>query len=113
MKKITSLILVAFILSGLFSFNVIATDTENTTSVYVSASMYGEFLVDKNGEKTICREIEIIGNESCTLDEVFIAFHDSFFEGMSEEGYATATGNYGKYITKFCSSAIGIDFCRI
>ena len=107
MKRFTSAILVIFMLAGVFCFNTFASETENDFFVYVSASMYGEFLTDINGEKTVCTKLELGDGEVYTLDDVFVAFHDSLYEGGSEGGYETAIGDYGQYITKFWGDTSG------
>ena len=98
MKKILSLLLSMVLIVSSFSTAVFATDSESI-SVYVSACKYGEFIADKLGNSIVNREIVLSEKEEYTLNDVFDALHQNYYDG--EEGYKTEMGDFGEYITRF------------
>ncbi len=47
------------------------------------------------------------GDGAIDIDEVMIAAHDKYYEGGAAKGYASATGDYGAYITKLWGDESG------
>ncbi len=104
MKKILSLLLSMVLIISSFSQVVLATESESI-AVYVSASKYGEFIADKLGNSIVNREIILSEKEEYTLNDVFDALHQNYYDG--EEGYKTEIGDYGEYITRFFGDESG------
>ena len=44
---------------------------------------------------------------SIDIDEVMYATHEQYYEGQTAAGYASATGDYGAYITKLWGDESG------
>lgn len=105
MKKIVSLFLVTMMVLSFLCIPVFADET-NTITVYVTASRYGEFLNDKEGNSVAMVPVFLSGQETYTLDDVFKTVHEERCEtGLS--GYETAMGDYGLYISKFWDDTSG------
>ncbi len=94
--KVLSVLLVFAMLFGALPSAVFAGD--ESTSVYVTLSKHGSFVEDKNGSSVVKEEVELSGKIEYTLDDVFKAFHEQYYDGA--EGYSSAIGEYGKYIAK-------------
>lgn len=105
MKKIISLILSIMLIICSFSTMVLATENESVT-VYVTVSKYGEILPDKNGNPIALTPIELTGKEAYTLDDVFNTAHSVLCED-GESAYETQTGDYGLYVTEFWGDTSG------
>ncbi len=101
MKKIISLILsVVMIFASLFSVVLAENSEQNTISVYVTISKYGEFIKDKNDSIVAMTLVELSGKDSYVLDDVFKNVHENLFEsGLT--GYETQMDNYGLSVSKF------------
>ncbi len=107
MKRILAVFLsIVMILSvcNLFAF---AEDGQTTITAYITISRYGEFVSSKNNQTIISLPVELTGNESYTLDDAFKSAHDLYYEGGAVSGYASDTGEWGAYITKFWGDESG------
>lgn len=100
--KITALVLVMLMLvvAGL----PVAAEAESVTA-YLTVSCYGEIVTDKNGESMALAEVELSGKESYSLDDLFIAAHQKYYDG--DGGYESATGEWGLYITSLWGDTSG------
>lgn len=101
MKKTLSLFLSIIMLITTAGITAIA-DAEGTQiTAYVTVSKYGEIVSDKDGDAIAMMPVELSGEESYDLTDVFTALHNECYDGGAESGYATAVGDYGLYISKF------------
>lgn len=98
MKKITAIILCLVML--LTDMNVFATENESVT-VFVTVSMHGEFVKDVDNNILVQAPVTLEGSESYDLNNVFLAFHNRYYDGGTDAGYESQEGEYGAYITKF------------
>lgn len=106
LKKLISLLLSIVIILGLCSFNVFAED--NAITVYITMSKYGEILTDREGNDINCVAVELAGQESYTLDDLFFKAHELFYDGGAEEGYFTEIVDpWGLSVTKFWGDTSG------
>ena len=86
MKKIISVLLVFLMFLVMVP---VQAESETTITVYLSVSRYGEFVTDVNGGEMVYVPIELSGQASYTIDDVFIRAHELYYpEGV--EGYATS-----------------------
>ena len=107
MKKLLSLILSIILLTGTLGGAVFAQDINTDgISVYVTVSRYGEFVTDKNGEAVAMVPVSLQSQELYTLDDVFAEVHNVLYPEGSE-GYETAEGDYGLYVTRFWGDTSG------
>ena len=102
MKKLISLLLVMTML--ITSVSVFA-DEETTITAYVSISQYGEFVQTAEGISAVLLPVELTGKYEYTLDDLFVKTHQLYYDGT--EGYASDSGDYGAYITKFWGDESG------
>lgn len=49
----------------------------------------------------------VVSNENFNIDDALKAAHDAKYEGGADKGYASATGDYGLYITKLWGDESG------
>ena len=97
-KRFLSVILAVLMVFSTFS--VFAEDLAENITVYVSVSKYGEIAKDKNGSDMVCRELTLEGNTVYTLDDAFLAMHETYYEGGAD-GYATSySENWGLGVAK-------------
>ncbi len=82
------------------SYSVTGVTEETETTVYITVSMHGEIVRSKDNESVALLPLELSGQEVYTLDDVFVSAHNTYFEGGAEQGYASASGELGLYITK-------------
>lgn len=94
MKKILSLLLTVTLLFTL-SPTVLANDYPSVTA-YVSISKYGEFVSDENGMTMVAVPVTLQGKQAYDLNDVFTSLHNQY----CPDGYSSAEGDYGAYITK-------------
>lgn len=102
-----SLLLVLVMLLGLLPGTAWAAGDEIT--VYVSAAKDGAFLTGKDDQAIAGVPVKV-SRDAATIDGVFSALHEEYYNGESQEGYATAESNWGASITKFwgiASSYVG------
>ncbi len=105
MKKIISIILSTVITLSTLCATAFGTESDGIT-VYVTVSKYGEMVNDKNSNPIAVTPIELSGQETYILDDVFKAVHTDLYEdGIS--GYETAVGDYGLYVIKFWGDTSG------
>lgn len=104
MKKILSL---ALCIIMLFSApGTINTFAESETEVYFTLSICGELAKDKSGNLIALSSLTLSGKDSYTLDDVFKAAHESFYEeGLS--GYETEETKFGLSVKKFFADESG------
>lgn len=102
MKKLLSLLLVIAML--ITPISVFATDENTTITAYVTVSIYGEFAETADGEAAVLLPVELTGKSEYTLDDLFIETHNLY---SSTDSYASETGDYGAYITKFWGDESG------
>ncbi len=98
-----SILLVLSILMTILPFNISATEPlENKCIiVYVTVGNCGEIVVS-DGTPLAAIPVELTDKPSYTLDDVFFAVHNSFFDGGAEEGYETYEHpDFGLALTKF------------
>ncbi len=93
-NKLLSFVLSLAVSSSLTVIPVSAEETQNITA-YLSVSRYGEFVSDKDGNKATLVPVELTGETSYTLDDVFTAAHDLYYDGGADAGYASADSNWG------------------
>lgn len=84
--------------------STIAAGKRTTINVYVTVSQYGEFAETANGEDAVLLPVELKGKSEYTLDDLFKKLHQLYYD---EDGYASASGDYGAYITKFWNDESG------
>ncbi|MBQ8301842.1 MAG: hypothetical protein IJX57_07780 [Clostridia bacterium] len=107
-KRIFALLLSLIMLLGVCNVSVFADETGvNTIKTYITVSKYGEIVNDTNGNAIAAAEIELNDKSVYTLDDVFKAAHDLYYDGGSDAGYGSATGDWGLYITKFWGDESG------
>ena len=107
MKKTLSLFLSLILLISSTAVPAIAWDEAgNTVTAYVTVSRYGEIVDDKNGDDIAMLPVELSGEETYDLNDVFVALHDMSYVGGTD-GYATADGDWGLYVTKFWGDESG------
>lgn len=107
-KRIFALWLSIVMLLGACNISVLADETEaNTIKTYITISKYGEFVNDANGNAIAEAEVELNDKSVYTLDDVFKTAHDLYYDGGSEVGYGSATGDWGAYITKLWGDESG------
>ena len=105
-KKLISLFLSIVMILGFCSFSVYAED--NSITVYITVSRYGSVLEDKSGNEIISAPIQLSGETSYTLDDVFFAAHELLYDGGAEAGYGTETVDpWGLSVTKFWGDTSG------
>lgn len=86
MKKLLTVFLVLVMFVSIIPAQVMA---DETITVYVSVSRYGDFVQDKNGNLMAYVPIELNGQNSYTIDDVFSLMHELYYpDGV--EGYATS-----------------------
>ncbi len=104
-KKILSVILSIIMV---LSFALMPAQAENTDiTVFLNVTKYGQFVSDKQGNELVLAPVTLTEKESYTLDDVFTALHNTYYEGGSEAGYLSDTGKWGLYITKFWGDESG------
>lgn len=96
MKKLLSVFLALLMFVSLVPAQVMA---DETITVYISVSRYGDFVQDKNGNLMAYVPIELSGQSSYTIDDVFVLTHELYYpEGA--EGYASSVGDWGLGVDK-------------
>lgn len=103
MKKILSVLLALAMLLSMTTGIVLASDER---AAFVTISLCGEIVTGKGGEMVAGVKVELTG-ESCTLDDVFTAVHDTYYDGGAQAGYSSAIGSYGPYVTKLWGDESG------
>lgn len=96
MKKLLSVFLVLLMLVSLVPAQVMA---DETITVYISVSRYGDFVQDKNGNPMAYVPIELSGQSSYTIDDVFLLTHELYYPDGAE-GYASSVGDWGLGVDK-------------
>ena len=102
MKKLLSLLLV--IIMVITPLSAFAADTNNSITVYVTVSIYGEFAETADGEDAVMLPVNLTESEQYTLDRLFAKTHELYY---TPDGYASDTGDYGAYVTKFWGDESG------
>lgn len=96
MKKLLSVFLAILLIVSLVPAQVMA---DETITVYISVSRYGDFVQDKNGNPMAYVPIELSGQSSYTIDDVFLLTHELYYpEGA--EGYTSSVGDWGLGVDK-------------
>ena len=106
-KRILSLLLSFMMLLSLIVTPAFAEGIEETVTVFINATQYGGILKDKNNDNMVFSPVELNGKDVYTLEDVFTTLHDTYYEGGSEEGYSSVSGEWGLYITKFWGDESG------
>ena len=104
-KKGLSILLCALMLLSTLHFTVHADANEITA--YITISMYGDIVIDKNGDPVAEAPVVLTGKESYTLDDAFSAAHELYYEGGAAAGYASGEGYYGLSVTKVWGDTSG------
>lgn len=102
-KKFTSLLISFVMILGLSVTSY--AQIEDAITAYINVTQYGEIVKDKNGNELVLAPLELSGKESYTLDNAFETLHTDYYDGSN--GYASQTGEYGLYITKFWGDESG------
>lgn len=76
-------------------------------TVYLTVSHCGEIAEDKNGNSIALSPITLSGQESYTLDDLFLRAHEEFYPD-GESGYASSEGGYGLAVNKFWGNDSGL-----
>lgn len=103
-KRVLSLLLSLIMVLGLIAVPVYA---DGEITAYVNFSVYGKIATDKNGNPLVLAPVTLTPDmlegedEVYTLDHVFRAFHDTYYDGGSSSGYKSAEGDYGLAVTEF------------
>lgn len=108
-KNTASILLVLSMLIAILPLNISATESIENESiiVYVTVGNCGEIVVSDNIPLAAI-PVELADNSSYTLDDVFIAVHNSFFDGGAEAGYETYDHpDFGLGLTKFWGNDSG------
>lgn len=99
-KRVLSLLLSLVMVLGLIAVPVYA-DGDNEITAYVNFSQNGQIANDKTGKALVLAPVTLTGKDGYTLDDVFRAFHDTYYNGGSEAGYKTEPSNWGgEYVSK-------------
>lgn len=99
-KRVLSLLLSLVMVLGLIVVPVYA-DGDNEITAYVNFSQNGQIATDKTGKALVLAPVTLTGKDGYTLDDVFRAFHDTYYDGGSEAGYKTAASDWGgEYVSK-------------
>lgn len=108
LKRVLSLFLCLVVALGACNFFALAESEEvNTIKTYITISRYGGIVEDKDGNLLAQAEVELDGKSSYNLDDVFKKAHELYYDGGEESGYASATGEWGQYITEFWGDESG------
>ncbi len=99
MKKLLSIVMALTFVLTAFSGVVFASNEEtNAITAYVTVSRHGEFVKTKTGDIAVMLPVKLTEKPEYTLEDLFSELHSLYYDG--EEGYTSATGDYGAYITK-------------
>ncbi|MDD4690381.1 MAG: hypothetical protein PHE51_11640, partial [Eubacteriales bacterium] len=97
MKKSLSMLLVMVLIVS--SLGVVAYGVDlSSITVYVTISQHGGIVNDKNNLPVAVVPVTLFGQESYTLDDLFIQAHDLYYEGGSDRGYLSYEGTWGPAI---------------
>lgn len=94
--------LLAAVLVLVFAFcacTVVLASSPRPSTATVTIISKGEFVL-KNYEV-------VVSSDDFNIDDALKAAHDAKYEGGSDKGYASATGDYGLYITKLWGDTSG------
>lgn len=94
-------VMMVFTMMPSMAFADVGESAETSINVYVNISQYGEIIKDKDNEPIAMRKLSLTGKSGYTISDVLTKAHDEFHQGGANAGYATASGTYGTYITKF------------
>ncbi|MBQ7953263.1 MAG: hypothetical protein IJ332_00775, partial [Clostridia bacterium] len=103
MKKLLSLLLV--ITMVITPLSVFATDENTTVTAYVTINQHGEFAKTYDCKSAVLLTVELSGKSEYTLDDLFVKTHELYYGNT--DGYSSASGDYGAYITKFWGDESG------
>ena len=104
-KRGLSILLCIATLLSLLSFTVYADANEITA--YITISMYGDIVSDKDGDLVAEAPVTLSGKDSYTLDDAFYAAHEAYYDGGAAAGYATADSEWGLSVTKVWGDTSG------
>lgn len=88
-----SLILCLAVILSMFNFSAYA-DAESITA-YITISMYGDIVKDKDGDYVAERPVTLSGKESYNLDDAIYAAHELYYDGGAAAGYLSSESPYG------------------
>ncbi len=97
MKNVFAILLACVMLAG--TMVVFAEDQEEGITVYLSVSRYGKIVENKEGEPMAYVPVELTGQESYHLDDLFREAH-KLYHPDGEEGYASSVSEWGLGIDK-------------
>ena len=100
-------VMMVFTMMPSMAFADVKGSAETSINVYVNISQYGEIIKDKDNEPIAMRKLSLTGKSGYTISDVLTKAHDEFHQGGANAGYATASGTYGTYITKFWGDESG------
>ena len=104
-KRGLSVLLCVLMLLSALSFTVYA-DTNEITA-YITISMYGNIVNDKNGNPVAEAPVVLTGKDSYTLDDAFYAAHEEYYDGGAAAGYASGDSELGLSVTKVWGDTSG------
>ncbi len=105
MKKLLSFLLVLVLMSTLFAAAALADDDGPAPDavVYVTISVAGEIVAPAVPVLVTDRNADGVFD----VDEVLYCAHEQLYDGGAEAGYASATGDYGLFLTKLWGDESG------
>ena len=93
-KRILALILTLIMLLG-----TMPAYAEETITVYMSMSKYGEIVDTKDGDAFAYLPVKLSGKDEYTIDDAFLAAHIKYYDD-GENGYGTEDSDWGLSINK-------------
>lgn len=107
-RMLSAMLVIAMILTSV-SIPAFADTTVGTAgiTVYVTVSNKGEIVRDKSAEFVALAPVELNGKKAYTIDDAFKAVHDTYYEGGSDAGYSSETGEWGLYVTMLWGETSG------
>lgn len=82
-----------------YTFTVAQEASHTAIEAYVTLSSASAFLKDKDGVNAVNLKVALDTKMEYTIDDILRGAHEQYAAGGAED-YATATGDYGLYITK-------------
>lgn len=82
-----------------YTFTVAQEASHTAIEAYVTLSSASAFLKDKDGANAVNLKVALDTKMEYTIDDILRGAHEQYAAGGAED-YATATGDYGLYITK-------------
>ena len=84
----------------------VVTYAEGITA-YITISVSGDIVTDKNGNYVAEAPVILTGKESYDLNDAFYTAHELYYDGGAAAGYASGMGDYGLSVTKVWGDTSG------